>query len=372
MNIDYQLMNRFFEGTTTPEETTLVLTAISANPEMEEYFITHKRLEYTNEMLEDYGSFIPASSMAADDGRNLCDFQCEAFILRQSGKDVSDEELAKDSRKNYWLRGQGTPLYNIGKLLESKGFLVARVYDSNMRTLAEKLKSHSVITVVNGDILTHREPDILSEDFSLDNNPNHAVVILNISDDNGTVSLFNPATESDVTDYPVDLFEDAWAESKHYMVTVREKRFPEEYIPQPMDLSEVNLNPELMELSEMIAENAHDIWGQLKKESYSSVLEKNPDFRIYAERVNGQEQEGHNHYYVPYSMLSEEDKEPDRKTAMGTIKLLKRLGYRLVNINSMYRCPDCGEVIEPSNNYCPNCGRTLTWKDFKRVGFGKT
>ena len=115
MNIDYQLIDKFFEGNTTAEETVLVLTAISANPDLEEYFITRKRLEYANEQTEDYSSFIPASSMAADDGMNLCDFQCETFILKKAGIVASEDELAIESKTNYWLRGQGTPLYNIGE-----------------------------------------------------------------------------------------------------------------------------------------------------------------------------------------------------------------------------------------------------------------
>lgn len=366
MNTDYQLIDKFFEGSTTPEENAIVLTAIKANPELEEYFITRYRLEYTNEQTDDYGSFIPASSMAADDGRNLCDFQCETFILKKAGVQASEDELANESKTNYWLRGQGTPLYNMGKLLESKGFLVNREYNATLNLLISKLNDgFDIIAVVNGDILTQKEQDILSEDFSLDNNPNHAVIVLGINTNNGTASLYNPANEESVTSYDLNLFLSAWEESKHYMVTVRKKNYPEEYNPQPIDVDDVSLNAELLELTEMIAENAHDIWGKLKREQFEDKLKKDPNYKIYAPKINGDEQEGHNHFYVPYAMLSEKDKDIDRITALGTIKLLKRLGYRLVNINSMYRCPDCGEVIEPSHNFCPNCGRQLTWEDFK-------
>ena len=48
MNIDRKLIDRFFEGNTSPEENGIILFAISFNPELEEYFITRKRLAYVN------------------------------------------------------------------------------------------------------------------------------------------------------------------------------------------------------------------------------------------------------------------------------------------------------------------------------------
>lgn len=362
MTIDFTSIDRLLAGKTTPEETAGILAAIANRPELEEYVITRKRLDYTDEQIGDYGSFIPAGSMAADDGNNLCDLQCEAYILRRCGIEVPETELSAESKGNYWLKDQGTPLFNMGKLLESKGFLVNRKYDATFDELVDALQAHSVIAVVNGDVLKGTEPDILSDDFSMEDTPNHAVVILGISGD--TVSLYNPAggNEDAETSYPLTTFLDAWGESRHYLVMVRKKRFPEEYNPQPIDVSNVSLNPELLELTEMIAENAHDVWAVRKRDTARA----NGFEMAYAPLdAHKQEVPGHNHFYIPYALLSEEDKMPDREMALGTIRLVKRLGYRLVNINSMYRCPSCGGIIEPSHNFCPNCGKELTWEDFR-------
>ena len=73
----------------------------------------------------------------------------------------------------------------------------------------------------------------------------------------------------------------------------------------------------------------------------------------------------HNPDLVPYSMLPESEKEYDREMAVNAIKLVKRLGYRLVNVNRMYKCPHCGEVIEPDFCYCPACGKELGWEAFR-------
>ncbi len=361
MEVKYDLIDRFLAGETTSAESVQALSAIAADPSLEEYVVTQKRFLYEEQQQEAFGSFIPARSLAADDGKNLCDFQCELFILKQEGIIVPEEVLAEQSKKNYWLRNQGTPLYHVGRLLASdelakmtgtNGFLVTRIYDAKWEDLIALLVGHYVIAVVNGDIL---EPKELNNHniVSLKDDANHAVVVLSISTGNDTITLYNPANGQQKTEYSIQTFKDAWAESKNYMATVRVRRFRQEYNPQPVDVSMVSLEEGLGELTEMIAENAHDLWAiQRMKEGWTygkerdDKMKKNPDM-------------------VPYDQLSEPEKDYDRKMAMGTLKLVKRLGYRIVNITGMYKCPDCDEIIEPSFNFCPSCGRQLTWEDFK-------
>lgn len=350
MKITENDINRFLEAKTTPEETMKILEAIASNPSLEEYVVSGRRAKYFREQMEDYGSFIPVGSMAAADGDdNMCDFKCESKILELAGIEVSNDYLESVSKRNYWLRSMGTPLFNMGRLLEGNGFLVNRIYDATIDSLRKDLEDHYVIAVVNGDVLEGNTPDIFADDFNFEDNPNHAVLVLGFGSE--TVCLYNPASDTDLKEYPLALFAEAWSESRNYEVTARLKRFPEEYNPQPIDVSGVSLNPELEELIEFIAENAHDVWA----------VDKFADGYSYA----AVDDRAHNHYLIPYSMLDDKGKEPDRKMALNTIKLLKRIGYRLVNINSMYKCPDCGETIEPSHNFCPNCGRRLSWEDFK-------
>lgn len=358
-------MEKYLEGKTSPEESLNIIEEAAFDPEMEEAIVMHKRLNYSKDILDEYGQFIPSGDKIADDGEGLCDLKCEAYILRQEGVTVEESLLAEESRNNYWLRDGGTPLHKMGKLLERKGFLVNRFSGASIDKLQEDLKSYKVIVVVNGDTLSGVVPNIFDEDFNLDNNPNHAIVVLAIDRQNGKVTVFNPSLDEDSAEYPLEAFEKAWEESKNYEITVRRKLFPEEYNPQPVDVSGVSLDEELTELIELIAENAHDVWGLLKKAEYQKFQEKDPDYRIYAPKVDGKEQEGHNHYYVPYSMLSEKDKDVDRITAMNTIRFVKRLGFRLVNVNNMYKCPHCGEPVEPCDNYCRACGHEIPWETFK-------
>ena len=171
MTITNEIMERFLQGQTSVEETVEIMAAIAINPELEEYVVTQRRMAYTNEQMADYGSFIPISSMAADDGQNLCDFQCETYILKAFGKKIEEDTLANESRQNYWLRGEGTPLYNMGKLLEREGLLVNRRFDATLDELEKALNKYKVIVVVNGDMLVGKEIDIFADDFNFENNP---------------------------------------------------------------------------------------------------------------------------------------------------------------------------------------------------------
>lgn len=352
-NVTIEKVDRFLRGETSIIETMEVLDAIAVDPRLEEYIVTERRLDYTNTQMEEYGSFIPIRSMAADDGKNLCDFQCESYILKSKGINTEESVLSERARRNYWLRGEGTPLYNMGKLLESEGMLVSRCVDATIQKLAEALKEHMVIAVVNGDLLLCKNIDILDDNFSLENDPNHAVVVVKMDKEADKITLYNPAVGDGEKDYGMRAFENAWAESKNYMVTVREKRFPQEYNPQPIDVSNVKLDDDLVELTETIAQDVHDIWAVKRiNEGWSYGPVRDDDKK-------------HNPDLIPYADLPESEKDYDREMATHAIKVIKRLGYRIVNINSMYRCPDCGEVIEPSNNFCPNCGRRLGWEDFR-------
>lgn len=89
------------------------------------------------------------------------------------------------------------------------------------------------------------------------------------------------------------------------------------YIPKPADTSGVELPEELLELTEKIAENVHEVWsvGRLK------------DGWTYGEVRNDEKKQ--TPCLVPYSELSEEEKEYDRRTAFETLKLIKLFGYSI-------------------------------------------
>ena len=89
------------------------------------------------------------------------------------------------------------------------------------------------------------------------------------------------------------------------------------YTPNPVDTSEVVLSEDLMELTEKIAENVHEVWAQGRIE----------DGWVYG-KVRDDEKKT-TPCLVPYDELSESEKEYDRNTALETIRLIVKLGYEI-------------------------------------------
>ena len=89
------------------------------------------------------------------------------------------------------------------------------------------------------------------------------------------------------------------------------------YKPNPIDTSNVKLPKDLLELTEKIAENVHENW-------YKGRL---ADGWVYGETRNDEKKT--TPCLVPYSELTEEEKEYDRNTAIQTLKLIVALGYRI-------------------------------------------
>ena len=90
-----------------------------------------------------------------------------------------------------------------------------------------------------------------------------------------------------------------------------------DYIPEPMDLSSVDLPESLIQLSERIAENVHEVWAKARMDEGWTYGEKRDDIHKKHPCL------------VPYDELPEEEKEYDRNTAMNTIKMVKKLGFRI-------------------------------------------
>lgn len=90
------------------------------------------------------------------------------------------------------------------------------------------------------------------------------------------------------------------------------------YIPQPIDTKGVVLPKELNALAEEIAKNVHEVWsvGRMK-EGWTYGEERN-------------DAEKHHPCLVPYEELTETEKEYDRKTSQETLKLIMKLGFKIM------------------------------------------
>ena len=89
------------------------------------------------------------------------------------------------------------------------------------------------------------------------------------------------------------------------------------YNPKPVDTKNVSLPEELLELTEKIAENVHEIWALGRVSEGWTYGEKRDDAKKTTPCL------------VPYSELPEGEKDYDRNTALETLKLIVALGYKI-------------------------------------------
>lgn len=372
--ISEELFERFMDGLTSPEETMTVIEAMKEDKSLMRMYISVKRFDAMSAVDEE--EIIPMEKMAAKSEDNLCVILCERFIIKsrhpeygltsllaeakeeqtfliqahnfdESNWIKSNERFFSTSLEKQWLTTDGVALYNVGRILEGYGLSVTRQFNSDLDTLREYLdKGESLITVVNEETLLGRPGDGL---------PNHAVCVLFIGSD--TISLFNPSTGNMKDEYPIERFNEAWKASKHYVVAAN-SRENKMYMPHSINLDEVDLDPNLEELMEAIAENVHDVWAEKRlAEGY-----------VYGPVNNSDESKGPktNKDLVPYSVLPESEKQYDRDMATQTLKLAKRLGFKITRTDpdNQCLCPECGKPIALEMSYCPHCGRELQLDDF--------
>ena len=85
----------------------------------------------------------------------------------------------------------------------------------------------------------------------------------------------------------------------------------------PLDTSAVTLAPELLALTERLAENTHDLWAATR---ISQGWTFGPSRDDTAK---------HHPCLIPYADLPESEKTYDRETALGTLLAILALGYTI-------------------------------------------
>lgn len=91
----------------------------------------------------------------------------------------------------------------------------------------------------------------------------------------------------------------------------------EKYSPAPIDTNGIILDSELMQLVESMAKNVHEVWAHGRKSQgwiYGPVRD---------------DAKKHHPCLVPYEELPETEKDYDRNTAISTLKLIRKLGFKI-------------------------------------------
>ena len=89
------------------------------------------------------------------------------------------------------------------------------------------------------------------------------------------------------------------------------------YMPKPVDVSDVVLPEALNPLIEALAENVHETWAKRRLDA---------GWRYGKIRNEANKQHP---CLVPYSDLSEAEKDYDRHTAISTLKFICKMGFKI-------------------------------------------
>ena len=90
-----------------------------------------------------------------------------------------------------------------------------------------------------------------------------------------------------------------------------------DYIPSPADTSSINLPETLVELTEALAKNVHEVWAEGRLTAGWKLGPVRDDVKKEHPCL------------IPYEELSEEEKDYDRATAISTIKFIISQGYQV-------------------------------------------
>lgn len=363
--ISSELLAAYLDGKATAAENARVLQALAENPRLREIVQIAQSVDETYCTGDDGTDLLPMTAMAASCGEeNYCCLECEMYILNRHRIGFDEKELLADAVHNKWQKPDGTALYNIGRHLERYGLPVTRHYRCRISDIVNALnEGRDIIATVDGGELLGHPGDELAEDLFVGQIPDHTVVILACDTEQNTITLYDPNSPNPTDSYSIEQFMNAWADSKYYLVTTLNTDSMNDYMPHPIDLSDVVLDEDLNDLREAIAENAHEIWAENRKSEgwtygpqRNDTLKQTPDM-------------------VPYGQLTESEKRYDREMAMQTIKLLKKLGYDLIKREDTelyqvlkhrmqeskreYHCPQCGNTVYRHQHFCDQCGSPL-------------
>jgi len=91
-----------------------------------------------------------------------------------------------------------------------------------------------------------------------------------------------------------------------------------QYTPQPLDTSRVELSADLLELTELLAKNIHEVWAQQRlADGWRYGDERNDAEKLHP-------------CLVPYEDLPEGEKVYDRNTALETLKVIELLNFKII------------------------------------------
>ena len=253
-NVTPNLIRRYIAGETNLEETALILKTSKEDKYLQRFLDRAFELyedSFTetsddNEIVEDHLVRIPLALVAESDSDNLCSLKCELYLLSKFNKDegVTENSLLSEARELNILKDEGTPLYNMGRLLSRHELSVIKQYNACINDIKVALNEQGCGVMV---------PIMGVKTF-------HAIVVLEVEEN--YIRYYNPATDADET-LSIEDFEKQWKQSYCYLVKTALKEDvinPDKNIYYP-NIEVPKLSGRFKEIEWAFAELFHDSWA---------------------------------------------------------------------------------------------------------------
>lgn len=190
------------------------------------------------------------------------------------------------------------------KCFEEANLRIFKRYEYNAQAVFNAIgKGGYVLPIISGDYLGADSTELCF------------CAILAINGVKKEITLYNPIKDEEIID-SIDAFLAAWTESGADCITA----FADDkntYLPDVKDLTDIEIPEDLVSLTEILAEHAHDVWA----------MERQSEGWTYGRERNDRKLETPD--MVPYAELPETEKQYDRIMACNTIKLLLANGYKI-------------------------------------------
>lgn len=157
---------------------------------------------------------------------DTCAIKSQQLVLNSCGINITEDELRIEAYKNGWYHpGDGTPMENVGDLIEAHGIQVEKRVGGTIEDLKTATsEGHNVIVGIDSGELWNKGIEETFEDIIIGPQADHALVVsgfaINPLTGEEDILLTDPGTGELFADYPVEQFEYAWDDSNNFMVSV--------------------------------------------------------------------------------------------------------------------------------------------------------
>lgn len=217
-----EMLAAFLDAKTSTDENRIIMDALVTDPQLREFFHIINKVDTEMRRSMEGCEFLPMTAMAAscEEGAYCC-MECEKFIMERLGIEYDEEKLMEDAVRGGWSEEDGMPLFNVGRHLENIGLSVTRNFNSSVSDIVKALaEGKGVIVAVDGGELVNNRVDELLEDILIGPIPDHTVAVVSVDEEKDLVGVYDPNSPKVEDVYPMHVFQDAWDDSKNYLVTV--------------------------------------------------------------------------------------------------------------------------------------------------------